>query len=68
MDVTSIADGYYGDASRMYIIGEASEEAKNLVKVAKECLGIGIAQVKPYNTIGHIGNAIQNMQKVMAIL
>ncbi|WP_291569054.1 MULTISPECIES: methionyl aminopeptidase [unclassified Clostridium] len=59
VDVTSILDGYYGDASRMYIIGEASEEAKNLVKVAKECLEIGIEQVKPYKTIGDIGHAIQ---------
>lgn len=60
VDVTSIVDGYYGDASRMYIIGEASDEAKNLVKVAKECLQIGMDQVKPFKTIGDIGNAVQS--------
>lgn len=58
IDVTSIFNGYYGDASRMYIVGEASEEAKNLVKVAKECLEIGMEQVKPYATVGDIGYAI----------
>ncbi|MCY6485145.1 methionyl aminopeptidase [Clostridium aestuarii] len=59
VDVTSILDGYYGDASRMFIIGEGSEEAKKLVRIAKECLYIGIEQVKPFATIGDIGFAIQ---------
>ncbi|MCY6369089.1 methionyl aminopeptidase [Clostridium ganghwense] len=59
VDVTSILNGYYGDASRMFIIGEASEEAVKLVKTAKECLDIGIEQVKPFATIGDIGYAIQ---------
>ncbi|MGG7164741.1 type I methionyl aminopeptidase [Clostridium ihumii] len=59
VDVTTIVDGYYGDASRMYIMGNASEEAKNLVKVAKECLDIGIKQVKPFATIGDIAYEVQ---------
>lgn len=63
IDVTSILNGYYGDASRMYIVGEASEEAKNLVKVAKECLEIGMEQVKPYATVGDIGYAINKHAK-----
>lgn len=58
IDVTSILNGYYGDASRMYIVGDASEKAKNLVKVAKECLEIGMEQVKPFATVGDIGYAI----------
>jgi methionyl aminopeptidase len=59
VDVTCILDGYYGDANRMYIIGEASKEAIDLVRVSKECLELGIEQVKPYNTLGDIGHAIQ---------
>lgn len=59
VDVTSILNGYYGDASRMFIIGEASEKAVKLVETAKECLYIGIEQVRPFATIGDIGYAIQ---------
>ncbi|MBU3129050.1 methionyl aminopeptidase [Clostridium tagluense] len=59
VDVTCILDGYYGDANRMFIMGEASKEAIDLVRVSKECLDLGIQQVKPYNTLGDIGNAIQ---------
>lgn len=59
VDVTSILNGYYGDASRMFIIGEATEKAVRLVETAKECLYIGIKQVKPFATIGDIGYAIQ---------
>ncbi|GAA0178658.1 methionyl aminopeptidase [Clostridium sediminicola] len=63
IDVTSIYDGYYGDASRMYIVGEASKEAKKLVEVAKECLEIGMEQVKPFATVGDIGYAINKHAK-----
>ncbi|MBU3158916.1 methionyl aminopeptidase [Clostridium frigoris] len=59
VDVSCILDGYYGDASRMYVIGEGSKEAVDLVRVSKECLDLGIEQVKPFNTLGDIGNAIQ---------
>lgn len=59
VDVTSIYNGYFGDASRMFIIGEASEDAIKLVETAEKCLYIGIDQVKPYNTTGDIGHAIQ---------
>jgi methionyl aminopeptidase len=60
VDVTCILDGYYGDANRTFVIGNATEEAKKLVRVAKECLNLGIEQVKPYNTLGDIGYAIQS--------
>jgi len=59
VDVTSILDGYYGDASRMFLIGQVSEEARRLVQVTKECLYLGIEQVKPGRTLGDIGHAIQ---------
>jgi methionyl aminopeptidase len=60
VDVTCILEGYYGDANRMFIIGEASKEAIDLVRVSKECLDRGIEQVKPFNTLGDIGEAIQS--------
>jgi methionyl aminopeptidase len=59
VDVTSILDGYYGDSSRMYLIGEVSEQAHQLVRVTLECLNLGIEQVEPGNTLGDIGHAIQ---------
>lgn len=64
IDVTSIADGYYGDMSRMYFVGEPSEEARQLVEVTKQCLELGIEQVKPWNRTGDIAYAIeQHAQK-----
>jgi methionyl aminopeptidase len=63
IDITSIYDGYYGDASRMFIVGNASEQAKKLVKVAKECLEIGLKQIKPFATLGDIGFAINKCAK-----
>ncbi len=59
VDVTPILDGYYGDSSRMFVIGDASEEAWTLVRVAKECLDLGIEQVRPGAKLGDIGHAIQ---------
>ncbi|HBK52401.1 MAG TPA: methionine aminopeptidase [Syntrophomonas wolfei] len=59
VDITSILDGYYGDASRMFMIGEVSAEAQKLVKIARECLYLGIEQVKPFNRIGDIAFAIE---------
>lgn len=63
IDVTCILDGYYGDASRMYMIGEVSEEAHKLVEVARECLKLGIEQVKPFNRTGDIGYTIEQYAK-----
>ncbi|HXK42866.1 MAG TPA: methionyl aminopeptidase [Anaerolineae bacterium] len=59
VDVTSILDGYYGDASRMFLVGEVAPEARRLVEVTRECLELGIAQVRPGNTTGDIGHVIQ---------
>ena len=58
VDVSTIFHGYYSDASRMFMIGEVSEEAKRLVQVTKECLEIGIKAVKPWGHVGDIGAAI----------
>ncbi|MBU7583928.1 MAG: type I methionyl aminopeptidase [Nostoc sp. TH1S01] len=59
IDVTPIVDGYHGDTSKTFIVGEPSETAKKLVEVTQECLYRGIAEVKPGAKIGDIGAAIQ---------
>jgi methionyl aminopeptidase len=59
IDVTIQKDGYFADASKMFILGTASILAKRLVQVAHECLFLGIAQVKPGIKLGTIGNVIE---------
>ena len=59
VDVTTILDGYYADANKTFWVGSPSPEAKKIVDVARESLKRGIAMVKPGNTIGDIGWAIQ---------
>ncbi|GGH25927.1 methionine aminopeptidase [Alsobacter metallidurans] len=59
IDVTLVLDGWHGDSSRMYLVGETPRRASRLVEVTYEALMIGIAQVKPGNTTGDIGAAIQ---------
>ena len=59
VDVTCVLDGYFCDSSRMYLIGEVSREAADLVRVTKEGLDLGIAQVRPGAFVGDIGHAIQ---------
>ena len=54
VDCTTIVDGYYADASRMYMIGKVSPEAERLVRVAKECMEIGIEAIKPWGFLGDI--------------
>ncbi|MDP4091270.1 MAG: methionyl aminopeptidase [Bacillota bacterium] len=63
VDVTTILDGYYSDASRMFVIGNASEKAVKLVEVAKECLYKGIEAVKPYGALYDIGRAVEEHAK-----
>ncbi|MBR7028635.1 MAG: type I methionyl aminopeptidase [Bacteroidaceae bacterium] len=58
VDVSTILDGYYSDASRMFIIGKTTPEKERLVSVAKECLEIGAQAAKPWGFIGDIGKAI----------
>lgn len=58
VDVSTILNGYYSDASRMFIIGETTPEKKRLVDVTKECLDIGAAAARPWGFVGDIGKAI----------
>jgi methionyl aminopeptidase len=59
IDVTVIVDGWYGDTSRMYFVGETPIKAKRLTQVTYEAMMRGIEQVKPGATVGDIGHAIQ---------
>ncbi len=59
VDFTTILNGYYADASRMFIMGKTTPEKEQLVRVAKECLEIGAEAAKPYCFVGDIGHAIQ---------
>jgi methionyl aminopeptidase len=59
IDVTPIVDGWHGDSSRMYLVGDVGIKAAKLVQVTYECLMLGIAQARPGNHLGDIGHAIQ---------
>ena len=59
VDVTPVLDGWYGDSSRMYLVGDVALKAKRLVEVTYECLMLGIAQAKPGNHLGDVSHAIQ---------
>ena len=59
VDVSTILDGYYSDASRMFMIGNVSPEKRRLVEVTKECLEIGREAANPFGFVGDIGHAIQ---------
>jgi methionyl aminopeptidase len=59
IDVTVIKDGWHGDTSRMYVVGEPSVLAKRLIDVTREAMFRGIRQVRPGATLGDIGHAIQ---------
>ena len=58
VDVSTIYNGYYSDASRMFCIGQVSDEARRLVDVTKECVEIGISMVKPWTCLGDMGHAV----------
>jgi methionyl aminopeptidase len=59
LDITVIKDGYHGDNSRMFLIGDVKPFVKRLSDITYECMWLGIAQVKPGNHLGDIGHAIQ---------
>lgn len=63
VDVSTILDGYFSDASRMFMIGNVSERARKLVEVTKECVELGLAQAKPWNHLGDIADAINTYAK-----
>ncbi|MDZ7751047.1 MAG: type I methionyl aminopeptidase [Gammaproteobacteria bacterium] len=60
IDVTVIKDGFHGDTSKMFFVGEPSVMARRLTTVCKECLEMGIDLVRPGTTLGDIGHAIQS--------
>jgi methionyl aminopeptidase len=59
IDITVIKDGYHGDTSKMFLLGEASIRARRLVKITQDAMYLGIRQVKPGRQLGDIGHAIQ---------
>lgn len=58
IDVTTILEGYFGDTSKMYTIGEVSPIAIDLIEVTRHCMDLGIHQVRPGNNFGNIGFVI----------
>lgn len=59
VDVSTILDGYFSDASRMFVIGDVASEARRLVEVAHECLELGLKAAKPWGCLGDVGAAVQ---------
>ena len=59
VDVTPIVDGWHGDSSRMYLIGDVPLKARKLVEVTYECLMLGLEQARPGNRMGDVAHAIQ---------
>ena len=60
VDVSTILNGYYSDASRMFTIGELSPEAERIVRVTKECVELGLKEAKPWGHLGDIAYAINS--------
>ncbi len=63
VDVSTIYQGYFGDSSRMFCIGEVEEEKARLVRVAKECMEAGIAAVQPWTLLGDMAEAVNSHAK-----
>ena len=69
VDVSTIYHGYYADSSRMFCIGNVSPEHKKLVDVVKECVELGLEQVKPWGFMGDMaGSGPEAWRKKMVIL
>jgi methionyl aminopeptidase len=60
VDVTSVLDGYYADASKTFFVGTPGTKAQKIVHVSRQCLAEGMSVVMPGNTVGDIGHAIQS--------
>ena len=59
VDCSTILHGYFSDSSRMFCIGDVKPEVKKLVDVTKECVELGLEQVKPWGFLGDMGQAVQ---------
>ncbi len=60
VDVSTILNGYYSDSSRMFMLGNVSEEKRRLVQVTKECIELGFQAVKPWGFLGDMGQAVHD--------
>lgn len=60
IDCSTILDGYFSDSSRMYCIGEISREKERLVQVTKECVELGLKEVKPWGFLGDMGQVVHD--------
>lgn len=63
VDVSTIYKGYFSDSSRMFMLGNVPEETRRLVRVARECIDVGLEQVKPWNFLGDMAQAINDYAK-----
>ena len=63
VDVSTIYNGYYADASRMFMIGKVNPKAEKLVNIAKECLKRGVEAAKAWGTVGDIGAAVSALAR-----
>lgn len=63
VDASTIYNGYFSDSSRMYCIGKVDEEKEKLVRVTKECVQLGLEQVKPWNFLGDMAQVINDHAK-----
>ncbi len=63
IDVSTIYNGFFSDSSRMFCVGDVSSETQRLVDVAKECMEMGIEQVKPWGFLGDVGQAVNDHAK-----
>jgi methionyl aminopeptidase len=63
VDVSTIYKGYFSDSSRMFCIGRVSKEREKLVQVTKECVELGLEQVKPWNFLGDMAQVINDHAK-----
>lgn len=60
VDCSTILNGFFSDSSRMFCIGEVSEEKRKLVQVTKECVEKGVEAVKPWGFLGDMGQAVHD--------
>ena len=60
VDVSTIYKGYFSDSSRMFMLGNVAPETRKLVQVARECIDIGLEQVKPWHFLGDMAQAIND--------
>lgn len=63
VDCSTIYNGYFSDSSRMFCIGDVDPEMRRLVDVAKECVELGLSQVKPWGHLGDVGQAVNDHAK-----